>query len=112
MKDAVEALVTFKYGARGMRMNDTGTTDWQSPGSITARIPRPSDSAIAATIAYCEYIFNRYGRFPAYTAPFRTMLGYQATHVDIDFYDRFYTPSALTETQRQHQARWHAGPSS
>jgi len=112
MKDAVEALVAFKYGARGMRMNDSGTTDWQSPGSITARIPRPSDSAIAATIAYCEYIFSRYGRFPAYTAPFRTMLGYQATHVDIDFYDRFYTPNALTETQRQHQVRWHADQSS
>jgi len=108
MKDAVEALVAFKYGPRGMRMNDATTTDWQSPASITAQIPRPSDSAIAATIAYCDYIFKRYGRFPAYTAPFRTMLGYQATHVDIDFYDRFYTPGALTDTQRQHQARWHA----
>ncbi len=23
------------------------------------------------------------------------------------FYDRFYRPEALTETQREHMARWH-----
>jgi hypothetical protein len=43
-----------------------------------------------------------YGRFPAYAAPFRTVLGYQATHVDEDFYDLFYRPEALSETQRRH----------
>jgi hypothetical protein len=35
-------------------------------------------------------------------------LGYQAAHVDVDFYDRFYKPAALTENQRQHLRRWHA----
>jgi hypothetical protein len=109
MKDAVKAFVAFKFSARGLDLDRSGTTDWQDPGSVTAQIPGPSDSAIAATVAYCEYIFKRYGRFPAYTAPFRTMIGYQATHVDIDFYDRFYTPGALSDTQRQHQAYWHAG---
>ena len=72
-------------------------------------IPGPSKQAIAATVAYCEYIYERYGRFPAYSAPFRTIMGYQATHVDEDFYDRFYRPEALSETQRSHQARWHDG---
>ena len=42
---------------------------------------------------------GRYGRFPAYSAPFRTVLGYQATHVDVEFYDCFYRPEALTATQ-------------
>jgi hypothetical protein len=60
-----------------------------------------------ATIAYCEYLYARYGRFPAYSAPFRTVLGYQASHVDADFYQRFYRPEALTETQGQHLAGWH-----
>ena len=46
-------------------------------------------------------------RFPAYSAPFRTVLAHQATHVDVDFYDRFYHPDALSETQRQHTDRWH-----
>ncbi len=108
MTDAVEAFVAFKFGPRGMRLDQKDTTAWKDPIAVTDRIPRVNDTAIAATIGYCEYIFNRYGRFPAYSAPFRTMLGYQATHVDVDFYDRFYIPDALTETQRRHQERWHA----
>jgi hypothetical protein len=70
-------------------------------------IPAPTEGAIEATVAYCEYVHDRYGRFPAYSAPFRTILGHQATHVDVDFYDRFYYPEALSETQRQHTDRWH-----
>ena len=52
---------------------------------------------------------ERYGRFPAYAPPFRTVLGFQANHVDVEFYDRFYRPAALAATQREHLARWHGG---
>ena len=38
------------------------------------RGPYYSDSAIAATIAYCDYVYERYGRFPANSGPFRTVL--------------------------------------
>jgi hypothetical protein len=71
-------------------------------------IPAYSDRAIEATIAYCRYIYERYGRFPAISGPFRTILAYQAHHLDLDFYERFYRPEALTETQRTHQADWHS----
>ena len=63
-------------------------------------IPRYSDRAIAATIAYCEYVYRRYGRFPAYSGPFRTILAYQAHHLDFDFYDAFYKPDAYQMAQR------------
>jgi hypothetical protein len=39
------------------------------------------------------------------------VLGFQANHVDIDFYDRFYQSGALAATQREHLARWHADDS-
>jgi hypothetical protein len=52
---------------------------------------------------------ERYGRFPAYAPPVRTVLGFQASHVDVEFYDRFYRPGALAATQREHLARWHEG---
>jgi hypothetical protein len=51
----------------------------------------PSESAVEATIAYCNYVDDRYGRFPAYTAPFRTVIGFQVCRVDPDFYQRFYS---------------------
>ncbi len=59
-------------------------------------------------LAYCEYVHRRYRRFPAYAPPLRTILGFQAGHVDLSFYDRFYRPEVLSETQRQHQELWHS----
>ena len=38
-----------------------------------------------------------------------TVPGYQVTHVDTDFYDRFYRSEALTETQHQHMVNWRSG---
>ncbi|MFN8484000.1 MAG: hypothetical protein U0768_13260 [Anaerolineae bacterium] len=102
MRDAVLAFVAKKFGPEGIWRGGAAHSGWQDPAGAAAQIPSLSDAAVEATIAYCEYIYGRYGRFPAYAAPFTTVLGYQATHVDVDFYDRFYRPEALTETQRQH----------
>jgi hypothetical protein len=69
---------------------------------VLAGIPRYSDKAIAATIAYCEYVYQRYGRFPAASGPFRTVLAYQAHHLDLDFYEKFYRPDTIGAAQRKH----------
>ena len=55
-------------------------------------------------MAYCDYVFRRYGRFPAYTAPFRTAMGFQVCRVDVDFYERFYQPEALSDEVRRSTA--------
>ena len=65
--------------------------------------------ADAAVIAFCEYVYSRYGRFPSYAPPLRTVLGFQVNHVDVEFYDRYYRPEALSEAVRQHMARRHGG---
>jgi hypothetical protein len=67
------------------------------------------DECIAATIAYCTYVYETYGKFPAYFGPLRTTLAHQAHHLDLDFYDKFYHPGAYTETQKNHHHRWHGG---
>ena len=106
MEEAVLAFVDYKYGRDKGTLRDGGaTTSWRDGSSVQAGIPRYSDEAIAATIAYCEYVYGRYGRFPANSGPFRTVLAHQAHHLDPDFYERFYRPEALTELQRQHASR-------
>ncbi|MFN8597917.1 MAG: hypothetical protein U0559_17255 [Anaerolineae bacterium] len=102
MKAAVLALVDAKFGSNGVFRGRANLSGWRDPAQAARQIPAPSERAIDATIAYCEYLFARYGRFPVYSAPFRTVMGYQATHVDVDFYDRFYRPEALTANQREH----------
>lgn len=102
MAAAVRAFVDHKFGTNGIWTQ--GSAAWKAPGEVARHIDPPSEIAIEATIAYCDYIYHRYGRFPAYSAPFRTVIGYQATHVDIEFYNRFFHPDALTKTQREHHA--------
>ena len=101
MEAAVRAYVDYKFGKDGAWRGQTENTDWKEPKKYSEQIKPPSEAAIQATIAYCNYVYKRYGRFPAYAAPFRTVIGYQATHVDVDFYEQFYHPGALTETQRE-----------
>jgi hypothetical protein len=104
MEEAVLAFVDHKYAPGTGAFRDGGAaTSWQDGSGIQAGIPPYSDRAIAATIDYCGYVYERYGRFPASSGPFRTVLAHQAHHLDPDFYDRFYRPGTLTETQRRHR---------
>src|ERR1700722_5756192 len=73
---------------------------WRESASCAAKIPAPSAATVQATIAYCDYVFRRYGKFPPYTAPFRTVFGFRVCRVDADFYDRFYEPGALPDSVR------------
>lgn len=91
MEEAVHAFVRYKYQKGEGTLRDGGAaTAWRDGASVQARIPEYSDRAIEATIAYCEYVYDRYGRFPANSGPFRTVLAYQAHHLAHDFYARFY----------------------
>lgn len=66
MEEAVLAVVDYKYAQGAAPRAMVGHT---GPGATArpaqAGIPRYSDEAIAATIAYCEYIYKRYGRLPS-----------------------------------------------
>ncbi|MCB9099036.1 MAG: hypothetical protein H6632_05820 [Anaerolineales bacterium] len=109
MAAAVRAVADRKFGPTGIFTGGAHLSAWRDPAAVSAAASPTSPAAIAATTAYCDYVFKRYGRFPAYPPPLRTVLGFQANHVDAEFYDRFYRPEALSETQRSHMAEWHKG---
>jgi hypothetical protein len=91
MEQAVLAYVEYKYAQGAGTFRDGGdAAAWRDGAAVQAGIPRPSDQSIAATIAYCDYVYRRYGRFPASNGPFRTVLAYQAHHLDQEFYSTFY----------------------
>ncbi len=101
MAAAVRAVAEIKFGARGIFRDATGGSAWQKYSEVIQKIPATSEAAIEATIAHCEYLNNRYGRFPVYMPPYRTVLGFQACHLDAEFYDRFYRPEVLAQNQRE-----------
>jgi hypothetical protein len=73
MEVAVHDFVRRKFGPRGVFRGGAHASGWQDPDEKTSEIPAPTEAAIQATVAYCEYI-----------------------------YDRFYRPEALSESQRRH----------
>ena len=95
MEVAVLSFVNYKCApGRGTQADGGAATAWRDGAAVQQDIPRPSDRAIEATIACCDYIYRRYGRFPRSSGPFRTVLAYQAHHLDPDFYAQFYGASA------------------
>ena len=100
MTEAVRAVVDIKFGPAGIFRSPEANNAWAKGGEVTRQVPPVSEAAIAATSAYCEYLWNRYGRFPVYLTPYRTVLGFQACHLDAEFYDRYYRPEALGKRQR------------
>lgn len=99
MEEAVNAFLDYKYAeGRGTFRDGGAATGWKDGGAVQAGIPHYSPRAIAATIAYCRYIYERYGRFPVCGGPFRTVLAFQAHRLDPDFYARFYREEAVGET--------------
>jgi hypothetical protein len=103
MRAAVEAVAERKLGAAGIyRKQATENSGWTDPEAVSAGINDISDAAVEATVAFCEYIWDRYGRFPAHQAAFRAEIGFQASHLDVGFYDRHYRPGALSDRHRRH----------
>jgi hypothetical protein len=105
MAEAVCAVADIKFGANGIFRNRKGGSTWTNHEQVVQQVPATSEAAIAATTAFCEYLWTRYGRFPVYMPPYRTVLGFQACHLDAEFYDKFYRPEALGETQRKNFQR-------
>ena len=96
MEEAVLAFVDYKFGLGTGTMRDGGSsTAWRDGSRVQQGIPKCSDKAIEATIAYCDYVYKRFGRFPANSGPFRTILAYQAHRLDQEFYAEYYKPEVL-----------------
>ena len=101
MTEAVRAVVETKYGAQGLFRSAGHGSAWKDHNGVVQTVAPVSEATIAAVAAYCEYLWSRYGRFPVYMPPYRTVLGFQAAHLDAEFYDKFYRPDALSESQRK-----------
>lgn len=110
MEAAVRAFVASKFApGTGIFRNAPGPSPWRDPGTIQGAIPEYSEASIQAVIAYCEYVMKHYGQFPANYAPIRTVMAFQAHHIDTAFYDKFYREGAYTDAHRNHFAAWHPG---
>jgi len=104
-KDMGEAVEAF---------NDMKWSNWSShpmpyknPEAVTAEIERPSKDEVQIVKDICNYVYDTYGRFPAFSDPMFLRFMVQAHHLDLDFYDKYYPPGAYTESHKNHFKLWH-----
>jgi hypothetical protein len=107
MEAAVHAVVERKFGPAGVLRGGTKNSSFKNPDAIASAAPAFQQETIDATVAYFTYLYENYNHIPAYSAPYRTSIGFQATHLDLDFYERHYRPEALSDRQREHMRNWH-----
>jgi hypothetical protein len=110
MADAVQAVIDSKYRSGGpygdvayFRRIFRGDRGEQ----YLREVPHYSSDVVACTKDVCTYIYERHGRFPAHCdAIYVPGVWLQAHHLDLTYYDTLFK-GGYTETQRDHQQRWH-----
>jgi hypothetical protein len=103
MHDAVDAFMELKWSA----MDPGVAKPYKDSETFVQAIPRPHEETIEMVKAYCQYVWDTYGRFPAYMDPMYQRLTCQAQHLDLDFYAHYFPDGATTNQHEQHFSRWH-----
>lgn len=101
MREAVQAAVDVKFGSDGMFRGRASKSAWLNWMGIQEQVEEFSEEQVEATKSFCDYIHRRYGRFPAYSPPMKTLIGFQSSRLDLEFYDKFYKPEAVSENHRR-----------
>ena len=106
MREAVEALVKRKFAQGGVYNLET-PGPWKDSAKVRSSA-KPFTNEIKECVALqAQYIYDRYGKFPA-TIPSIFLLTYlQAQHIDLDFYDHYFKLGAYLSTHSNHMRKWH-----
>lgn len=105
IEEAVLSLVDSKFGLSGIYTTPT-SRPWMNPDGESKIMPH-EQRTIEAVIEFCNYVYRTYGRFPAHADAFKTVIAFQAHHVDVGFYDKFYPQDSIPQAHRDHFATWH-----
>lgn len=106
MREAVEAFVRRKYGPGGA-FNTATPGPWKDSPAVRGDAQVHDAEFVECITLQAQYIFDRFRKFPG-TVP--TVLAYiylQAHHLDLELYDRFFTPGAYLESHARHLELWH-----
>jgi len=108
MDKAVDDIVARKYGPSGcLTRNFKGLTPLKNFSCVTDNVAQYDPRAVELTKDFCNYVYETYGRFPATVDSVQMPVTITLTHLDLDFYDKYYPPQALTDAYRNHLKVWH-----
>ncbi len=95
-KDMNEAIDAFHE-----HKNSAWTSDkpfpYNEPDKLLMRAPKPTETTIQIVKDVANYIYDTYGRFPAFVDPMYMRLVFQAMHIDLEFYEKHYPPGSYSD---------------
>lgn len=98
VEKAVRAFADHKFNETGGRFRVGGDRSaWRDEEDRKKEIPAYTERQIAAAVEHAEYVYERYGRFPAKFGPVATLTAFQAHVLDDEFYRRYYEPEVLND---------------
>ncbi|GIW48501.1 MAG: hypothetical protein KatS3mg078_2378 [Deltaproteobacteria bacterium] len=106
VKDMNEAVDKF-LRMRGEFWREGNPYPYRNPGEILKDEYHPSEERIQIVKDFCTYVYENYGRFPAFLDPMFVRLVFQAHHLDLEFYDKHYIYGTYADTHKNHFKLWH-----
>ena len=101
MYEAAQKLAEQKFGRRGTYDPSTGGPFRQN-NAIKATALSYSQDQIDCIGEMAQYIYTTYGRFPARFPTILLRIYAQAHHLEMEFYDRYFTDGAYLQTHAEH----------
>ena len=106
MRAAVEAVAQRKFGPGGPFHKDT-PGPWKKSSKVRSAAQPHEDLFKECVALQTQYVYDTFGKFPG-TVPSMFLIMYlQAHHIDLDFYDEFYSPGSYLKTHAEHMQKWH-----
>ena len=93
--------------------------DWERRGMVLPHkvsneefekaVPGVSEEGVQCVKDICTYMYEEYGKFPAFNDTMHLLYFIQAHHLDVDFYDKYFKEGSVLDTHRRHFEMWHKG---
>ena len=105
MREAVMSVVRRKYGTGGPFDASTGGPYKKSETIRASAAPFGKD-AIDCVVTMAQYVYDKFGRFPATVPAIFTLMYLQAHRLDTGFYDTHFDKGAYLRTHAEHDRNW------
>ncbi len=105
--EIVDKFIEWKFGIEGMYTTNFDEPQPLQDNSLLEKMERYTPEAEAAVRAYVNYIYDKYGRFPAEIDAIMIPSVFSVTHADLDFFDTYYNKQFINETIKNHMCKWH-----
>jgi hypothetical protein len=106
MRAAVDALVQRKFSTGGP-FHPRTPGPWKESSRVRSSAQMHSEEFKDCVATMAQYLFDRWGRFPATVPAVFSLMYLQAHHLDLGFYDEKFQPGSYLETHARHMEWWH-----